>query len=149
MVRCDLTEEVFVELASLLKSGSSPLKYLSVGLNKVGDQGVHYLWEALRHPSCELEELELVKYCIIHIVLWSKLTLYYTQNTLTLKPILIYFSSVEMTNMTDASVEDMCAAIKASKTLKRLELRNNLLTNVSVPSLIRVMQESPNMKEIK
>lgn len=113
LVRCDLTEEVFVELASLLKSGSPPLKSLSVGLNKVGDQGVHHLWEALRHPSCELEELD-----------------------------------VEMTNLTDACVEDMCAAIKASKTLKKLELHNNSLTNMSVPALVRVMQDSHNMEEM-
>lgn len=111
--RCEVTEEVFVVLASLLKSGAPPLKSLFVGLHKVGDQGVHHLWEALRHPSCELEELD-----------------------------------VEMTNLTDACVEDMCAAIKASKTLKKLGLSNNLLTNVSVPALIKVMQDSPNMEEM-
>lgn len=113
LVRCNLTERVFVELASLLKSGSPPLKSLSVGLNKVGDQGVHHLWEALRHPSCELEELD-----------------------------------VEMTNLTDACVEDMCAAIKSSKSLKKLEIHNNMLTNVSVPAIVRIMQESPKMEEI-
>lgn len=113
LVRCELTEGVFVELASLLKSGSPPLKSLSVALNKVGDQGVHHLWEAIRHPSCQLEELD-----------------------------------VEMTDLTDACVEDMCAAIKASKTLKKLELHNNSLTNMSVPALLRVMKESPNMEEM-
>lgn len=113
MVRCELTEEVFVELASLLKSGSPPLKSLSVGLNKVGDQGVHHLWEALSHPACMLEEV-----------------------------------NVEMTNLTDACVEDLCAAIKASKTLKRLELHNNSLSNASVPALVRVMQDSPKMEEL-
>lgn len=113
LVRCELTEGVFVELASMLKNGAPPLKSLAVGLNKVGDQGVRHLWEAVRHPSCELEELD-----------------------------------VEMTNMTDASLEDMCAAIRASKTLKKIELPNNSLTNASVPALVRVMQESHNMEEL-
>uniref|UniRef100_A0A3B4BFE8 Uncharacterized protein n=1 Tax=Periophthalmus magnuspinnatus TaxID=409849 RepID=A0A3B4BFE8_9GOBI len=113
LVRCDLTEVIFVELAALLKRGSPPLKCLSVGLNKVGDQGVNHLWEALRHPSCILEELDL-----------------------------------EMTGLTDACVGDMCAAIKASKTLKKLEVHNNSLTNISVPALVRVMQDSPNMQQI-
>ncbi|KAJ0064750.1 hypothetical protein NL108_012992 [Boleophthalmus pectinirostris] len=113
LVRCELTEVVFVALAAFLKRGSPPLKCLSVGLNKVGDQGVYHLWEALRHPSCVLEELD-----------------------------------VEMTGLTDSCVEDMCAAIKASKTLKKLEVQNNSLTDISVPALVRVMQDSPNMEEL-
>lgn len=56
--RCDLNKPVFEELGSLLRSGSSLLKSLSVGLNKVGDQGVKHLWEAVAHPNCLLEELE-------------------------------------------------------------------------------------------
>lgn len=54
-----------------------------------------------------------------------------------------------MTGLTDACVEDLCAAIRASKTLKSLELRNNSLTDVSVPALIQVTQDSGNMQEMK
>lgn len=56
--------------------------------------------------------------------------------------------SVEMTGLTDACVKDLCTAVRASRTLKNLELRNNLLTDESVPALIKVMQESPNMVEL-
>lgn len=111
--RCELTEAVFKELSSVLRSGMSQLKSLIVGINAVGDQGVKHLWDAVAHPNCLLEELD-----------------------------------VEMTGLTDACVEDMCAAIRASKTLKSLELRNNTLTDVSVPALVEVMQDSPNMKEM-
>ncbi|XP_049920772.1 NACHT, LRR and PYD domains-containing protein 12 isoform X3 [Epinephelus moara] len=111
--RCKLTEAVFKELSSVLRSGTSQLKSLIVGINAVGDQGVKHLWDAVAHPNCLLEELD-----------------------------------VEMTGLTDACVEDMCAAIRASKTLKSLELRNNTLTDVSVPALVEVMQDSPNMKEM-
>uniref|UniRef100_UPI0037E97F7E NACHT, LRR and PYD domains-containing protein 3 n=1 Tax=Semicossyphus pulcher TaxID=241346 RepID=UPI0037E97F7E len=111
--RCELTQAVFKELSSVLRSGTSKLKSLIVGINKVGDQGVKLLWDAVAHPSCVLEELD-----------------------------------VEMTGLTDACVEDLCAAVRASKTLKSLELRNNLLTDAAVPALVRVMQDSPDMLEM-
>ncbi|XP_024148725.1 NACHT, LRR and PYD domains-containing protein 3 [Oryzias melastigma] len=109
--RCELTPPVFKELASLLKVGT--LKSLSVGVNDVGDKGAKYLWEAVAHPNCLLEELD-----------------------------------VEMTGLTDACVEDLCAALRASKTLKRLEMKNNSLTDVSVPAIIRAFQDSANMQEL-
>ncbi|KAM9351227.1 NACHT, LRR and PYD domains-containing protein 3-like [Symphorus nematophorus] len=111
--RCELTQSVFKELGSVLRGGTSQLKSLTVGMNQVGDQGVKHLWEAVAHPNCLLEELD-----------------------------------VEMTGLTDASVEDMCASIRASKTLRSLELRNNSLTNASVPALIQVMEDSQNMQEM-
>ncbi|XP_035014351.2 NACHT, LRR and PYD domains-containing protein 12 [Hippoglossus stenolepis] len=113
LTRCELTQQVFKELGSLLRSGTSRLKSLIVGLNKVGDQGVKHLWDAVAHPACLLEELD-----------------------------------VEMTDLTDACVEDLCAAVRASKTLKSLELRNNSLTDASVPALVQVMQDSCNMQEM-
>ncbi|CAK6957384.1 NACHT%2C LRR and PYD domains-containing protein 14 [Scomber scombrus] len=111
--RCELTQLVFKELGSLLRNGTSQLKSLSVGINQVGDQGVKHLLDAIAHPSCLLEDLDL-----------------------------------EMTGLTDACVEDLCAAVRASKTLRRLELRNNSLTDASVPALIKVMQDSLNMQEM-
>ncbi|XP_053173005.1 NACHT, LRR and PYD domains-containing protein 14 [Scomber japonicus] len=111
--RCELTQLVFEELGSLLRNGTSQLKSLSVGLNQVGDQGVKHLLDAIAHPSCLLEVLDL-----------------------------------EMTGLTDACVEDLCAAVRASKTLRSLELRNNSLTDASVPALIKVMQDSLNMQEM-
>ena len=53
-----------------------------------------------------------------------------------------------MTELTDACVEDVCAAIRASKTLKKLEMRNNSLTDASVPALSQVMKDSHNMQEL-
>lgn len=61
----------------------------------------------------------------------------------------LFICSVEMTGLTDAIVKDLCAAIRASKTLKSLELRNNSLTDVSVPAIVQVMQDSQNMLEMK
>ncbi|KAF3697021.1 NACHT, LRR and PYD domains-containing protein 3 [Channa argus] len=111
--RCELTQSIFKELGSLLRSGTSQLKSLIVGINKVGDQGVKYLWDAVSHRSCLLQELD-----------------------------------VEMTDLTDACVEDVCVAIRTSKTLKSLEMRNNSLTDASVPVLVKVMQDSEIMQEM-
>uniref|UniRef100_A0A3P9PN18 NACHT, LRR and PYD domains-containing protein 12-like n=1 Tax=Poecilia reticulata TaxID=8081 RepID=A0A3P9PN18_POERE len=84
LTRCELTTAVFEKLGSVLKNGICQIKSLLLAINKVGDQGVKYLWDALAHPNCLLEEL-----------------------------------SVEMTKLTDACVEDLCAAVRASHTLKR------------------------------
>lgn len=67
----------------------------------------------------------------------------------TFKSVCLFYCSVEMTDLTDACVEDLCAAIRASKTLKSLELHNNSLTTASIPALIQVMQQSKNMLEMK
>uniref|UniRef100_A0A3B5LRA5 NACHT domain-containing protein n=1 Tax=Xiphophorus couchianus TaxID=32473 RepID=A0A3B5LRA5_9TELE len=113
LTRCELTTAVFEELGSVLKNGICQIKSLLLAINKVGDHGVKYLWDALAHPNCLLEEL-----------------------------------SVEMTELTDACVEDLCAALRASHTLKLLELRNNSLTDAAVPAIVQVMKEKPNMKEL-
>lgn len=42
----------------MLRSGTSQLKSLIVGINEVGEQGVKHLWDAVAHPDCLLEELE-------------------------------------------------------------------------------------------
>ncbi|KAM6924851.1 NACHT, LRR and PYD domains-containing protein 3 [Xenentodon cancila] len=113
LTRCKLTAAVYKELGSLLKNGTCRLKSLTVGINEVGDQGVKHLWDAVAHPSCLLEKLD-----------------------------------VEMTGLTDACIDDLCAAIRASKTLKNLELRNNSLTDASIPALIQVVEDSNNMQEL-
>ncbi|RVE70699.1 hypothetical protein OJAV_G00067020 [Oryzias javanicus] len=109
--RCELTQTVLKELASLLKVET--LKILSVGVNDVGDQGAKYLCEAVAHPNYLLEELD-----------------------------------VEMTGLTDACIKNLCAAVRASKTLKSLVMKNHSLTDVSVPTIIQVFQDSTNMQEL-
>uniref|UniRef100_A0A3Q3XET1 NACHT domain-containing protein n=1 Tax=Mola mola TaxID=94237 RepID=A0A3Q3XET1_MOLML len=111
---CELTQSVFQELGSVLRSGTSQLRSLSVGVNTVGDQGVKHLWDAVAHPGCLLEELD-----------------------------------VEMTGLTDASLEDLCTAVRASKTLKSVELSNNSLTDDSVRALVQVTQQSQSMLEMR
>jgi len=56
--RCELTEEVFRALGSVLTSGGSRLTSLSVGANNVGDSAAKHMWEALRHKNCKLQHLK-------------------------------------------------------------------------------------------
>lgn len=65
----------------------------------------------------------------------------------TLKSVYL-FDSVEMTGLTDASIKDLCAAVRASKTLRSLDLRNNSLTDDSIPALVQVTQQSQSMQEM-
>ncbi|XP_055788135.1 NACHT, LRR and PYD domains-containing protein 3 isoform X4 [Salvelinus fontinalis] len=113
LVRCELTTLVFKELGVLLSSGTSGLRTLSVGLNKIGDEGAKHLWVALGNKRCSLEHLD-----------------------------------VEMIQLTDACVGDMSAAVRASGFLKSLVLKNNHLTDTSVPALVQVMQDSRTMQEM-
>ncbi|XP_035612729.1 NACHT, LRR and PYD domains-containing protein 3 isoform X1 [Oncorhynchus keta] len=113
LVRCDLTPLVFKELGILLSSGTSGLRTLSVGLNKIGDKGAKHLWVALGDKRCSLEHLD-----------------------------------VEMIQLTDACVGDLSVAVRASGSLKSLVLKNNHLTDTSVPALVQVMQDSRTMHEM-
>ncbi|KAJ8016112.1 hypothetical protein DPEC_G00003760 [Dallia pectoralis] len=113
LVHCELTPLVFKEFGVLLSNGISGLKSLSLGLNKVGDEGAKHLWVALGNKRCRLEHLD-----------------------------------IEMIRLTDASIGDLSTALTASGSLKSLVLKNNLLTDTSVPTLVRVMQDSCIIQEI-
>ncbi|XP_050973095.1 NACHT, LRR and PYD domains-containing protein 12 [Labeo rohita] len=113
MSRCELTEEVFRALRSVLTSGVSKLIRLSLGVNSVGDAGAKHIWEALRHKHCKLQYLDL-----------------------------------DMVSLTDACVEDLCESVAASSTLSTLILKNNVMTDSSVPRLVKLMLDRPQMAEL-
>ncbi|XP_043103023.1 NACHT, LRR and PYD domains-containing protein 12 isoform X2 [Puntigrus tetrazona] len=113
MSRCELTEEVFRALGSVLTSGVSKLVSLSVAVNDVGDAGAKHILEALRHKHCKLQHLNL-----------------------------------EMVSLTDACVEVLCQSVAACNTLSTLILKNNVMTDSSVPRLVKLMQGRPLMTEL-
>ncbi|XP_048873155.1 NACHT, LRR and PYD domains-containing protein 3 isoform X2 [Brienomyrus brachyistius] len=113
LVNCQLSEVSFRELGGVLRSGNSRLTALDVGLNKVGNTGAKYLWQALADNHCQLEHLDM-----------------------------------EMINLTDGSLEDISAALKANTSLKTLVLKNNILTDASVPSLVQLINESRTIQKI-
>ncbi|KAK6307700.1 hypothetical protein J4Q44_G00209710 [Coregonus suidteri] len=66
LVCCELTPLFFKELGVLLfSSGTSGQKTMSVGLNKVGDEGAKYFWVALGDKRCKLEHLAQVNESVV------------------------------------------------------------------------------------
>lgn len=168
---CELTEACCPLLAEALMSKHCSLAEIDLSTNELGHEGALVLCNALKQPGCPMKRLSLVRCELterVFVELASMLKsgsppltalsvglnkvgdqgLYHLWEALRHPSCELDYLDVEMTDMTDASLEDMCAAIKASKTLKRLQLHNNLLTNAAVPTLVKIMQESPHMEEM-
>ncbi|XP_067448639.1 NACHT, LRR and PYD domains-containing protein 3 [Thunnus thynnus] len=118
LTRCELTVLVFEELGSLLSSGTSRLKSLSVGINQVGEQGVKHILDAVAHPSCLLEDLDLemtglTDTCVEHLCAAVRASK-------TLK-------NLELRNnsLTDASVPALVQTMQDSHNMQEMNLRYN------------------------
>ncbi|XP_047656053.1 NACHT, LRR and PYD domains-containing protein 12 isoform X2 [Tachysurus fulvidraco] len=111
MNACELTELVFSALGSVLMCEASRLKVLSVGVNRLGDAAAKHILKALKHPNCQLQDLDL-----------------------------------EMVELTDVSVDELCEDVMACSSLSSLSLKNNNLTDVSVPRLVKLVQDRPAFK---
>ncbi|XP_039863910.1 NACHT, LRR and PYD domains-containing protein 12 [Simochromis diagramma] len=118
LTRCELTRPVFEELGSVLKSGTSQLKSLSVGLNKVGDQGVKHLWDAVAHPSCLLEELDVEMTQLTNACVEDLCTAIRASKTL---------KKLEMRNnsLTDASIPALVQVMQDSHGMQEMNLKYN------------------------
>lgn len=54
-----------------------------------------------------------------------------------------------MTQLSDACVAGLCTAVRARGSMKSLILKNNNLSDASVPALVSLMHDAPNMEELK
>ncbi|XP_056278491.1 NACHT, LRR and PYD domains-containing protein 12 isoform X2 [Pseudoliparis swirei] len=116
--RCQLTAPVFEELSSVLRGGASRLTSLSVGLNAVGDRGVKHLWDAVAHPSCLLEELDVEMTGLTDAGVQDLCGALRTSSTL---------RSLELRNnaMTDAAVPALVRAARDSDSMLEMNLKYN------------------------
>ncbi|XP_014888885.1 NACHT, LRR and PYD domains-containing protein 12 [Poecilia latipinna] len=161
---CSSLKEVFM-------SEHCSLSELDLSLNSLGQEGALLLCHGLKSPSCPIEILNLTR-CDLTTAVFEELGSVLKNGTCQIKSLLLAINkvgdqgvkylwdalahpnclleelSVEMTKLTDACVEDLCAALRASHTLKLLELRNNSLTDAVVPAIVQVMKEKQNMKEL-
>lgn len=62
--------------------------------------------------------------------------------------VFVYFS-LEMIGLTDDCLVELCEAVKAHGSLKTLILKNNSLTDSSVPNLVQLAKDCPGLKELK
>ncbi|XP_041656402.1 NACHT, LRR and PYD domains-containing protein 12 [Cheilinus undulatus] len=167
----ELTGACCSHLMEALMSEHCSLSELDLSVNELGQEGALLLCKALSKPGCPLEKLGLTR-CELTEAVFIELASVLKSGTSKLKSLsvglhnvgdqgvkhlwvavahpncLLEDLDVEMTGLTDACVDDLCAAVRTSRTLKSLELRNNLLTDASVPALVEVMQDCPNMLEM-
>ncbi|XP_068184874.1 NACHT, LRR and PYD domains-containing protein 3 [Antennarius striatus] len=118
LIRCELTPSTFKELGSVLRSGTSGLKSLLVGMNTVGDQGVKHLWDAVAHPNCLLEELDvemtgLTDACVDDLCA----TIRASQTLKTLE--------LRNNSLTDASVPALVQTMQESQNMLEMNLKYN------------------------
>ncbi|XP_037334912.2 NACHT, LRR and PYD domains-containing protein 12 [Pungitius pungitius] len=116
--RCELTAPVFRELSSAMRGGTSRLKSLIVGLNAVGDEGVKPLWEAVAHPSCLLEELDVEMTGLTDECVRDLCAALRASGVL---------RSLELRNnsLTDASVPALVRAVQDSDSMQEMSLKYN------------------------
>lgn len=55
----------------------------------------------------------------------------------------VRLGSLEMEDLTDACVDALCEAVMACGSLTSLILKNNNLTDVSVPRLVKLVRDRP------
>ncbi|KAL0187239.1 hypothetical protein M9458_018909, partial [Cirrhinus mrigala] len=55
---------------------------------------------------------------------------------------------LDMVSLTDACVEELCESVAASSTLSTLILKNNKMTDSSVPRLVKLMLDRPQMAKL-
>ncbi|KAG1973381.1 NACHT, LRR and PYD domains-containing protein 12-like [Pimephales promelas] len=132
--RCELTEEVFRALGSVLTSGGSRLTSLSVGANNVGDSAAKHMWEALRHKNCKLQHLDLEMFTLTDACveeLCESVAASSTLSTLILKN----------NTMTDSAVPQLVKLMQARPQMTQLNLQYNDFSE----DVFDLMETCPNI----
>ncbi|CAL8251552.1 unnamed protein product [Arctogadus glacialis] len=167
----ELTGRCCPRLAQALRSDHCSLVELDLSVNELGPEGALQLCKALRKPGCPLEKLSLTR-CELTQVVFTEFGLLLTSGGSQLKSLSLALNdvgdegmkslwkaiadpcclleelSIEMTQLTDGSAGDLCASLRASRSLKSLDLSNNMLSDASITALVQVVQDSPFLQEV-
>ncbi|KAG7267298.1 hypothetical protein CRUP_000296 [Coryphaenoides rupestris] len=163
----NLTGKCCPGFAKALRSDHCSLVELDLSLNELGPEGALQLCKALREPGCPLENLCLTR-CELTAVVFTEFGLLVQSGSSQLKCLSLALNDVgddamktlwkaiadpcclleDLRQLTDASSGDLCAALKATRSLRRLDLSNNSLSDASVPALVQVVQDSPCLQEV-
>ncbi|XP_072537411.1 NACHT, LRR and PYD domains-containing protein 3 [Salminus brasiliensis] len=168
---CELTDSCCPALAAVLQSHNCHLTQLELSVNELGQSGAFVICDALRSPQCPLERLCMTR-CELTEPVFSALGSVLASGTSSLKELQIGLNPVgdagakhmwtalkhphcklqhldlEMISLTDACVDELCEAVAASTSLTSLILKNNDLTDLSVPQLVNLVQDRPIMEEL-
>ncbi|XP_062854785.1 NACHT, LRR and PYD domains-containing protein 3 [Trichomycterus rosablanca] len=163
---CDLTASCCSSIADALQSSNCVLTELDLSVNDLHDSGALIICEALRSPHCFLEKLSLTR-CEMTERVFSAVGSVLVSGVSRLKELDLGLNRVgdagakhiwralkhphcqlqhldlEMLMLTDACMDELCDAVTSCSTLQSLILKNNCLTDVSVPRLVGLVEKRP------
>ncbi|XP_026784076.3 NACHT, LRR and PYD domains-containing protein 9 isoform X2 [Pangasianodon hypophthalmus] len=166
---CELTGSCCPSLAAALQSEHCSLTKLDLSVNPLDESNALLICDALKSPNCSLEKLGM-NACELTEPVFSALGSVLMCGASRLKKLLIGINRVgdaavkhiwkalkhphcqlqhldlEMVALTDASVNELCEAVMACGSLTSLILKNNNLTDISVPRLVKLVQDRPGLE---
>ncbi|XP_073675788.1 NACHT, LRR and PYD domains-containing protein 12 [Garra rufa] len=168
---CELTGSCCSSLAAALQSENCRLTDLDLSINELGQSGAMQICEALMSPKCTLEILEMTRceltkevFRVLGSVLMSGMSKLirlslgvnnvgdtgakHIWEALRHKHCKLQYLDLDMVSLTDACVEQLCESVAVSSTLSTLILKNNELTDSSIPRLVKLMLDCPQMAEL-
>lgn len=168
---CGLTDSCCSSLAAAIQSEQCCLTELDLSVNDLGQSGAMQICEALMTPNCTLEILQMER-CELTEEVFGALGMVLTSGVSRLtslsvgvndvgdagakhmwqalrhKSCKLHHLDLEMLSLTDACVEELCESVAASSYLSTLILKNNKMTDSSVPRLVKLMLDHPQMTEL-
>ncbi|KAM9475995.1 NACHT, LRR and PYD domains-containing protein 3-like [Clarias gariepinus] len=163
---CELTGSCGPALAAALQSEHCCLTDLDLSVNEFDESCALLICDALKSPNCSLEKLCMAA-CELTGPVFSALGSVLVCEASRLKELSIGINRVgdaavkhilkalkhahcrlqhldlEMVDLTDACLDELCEAVTACSSLTSLILKNNSLTDSSVPRLVKLVQERP------
>ncbi|XP_051977470.1 uncharacterized protein LOC127639456 [Xyrauchen texanus] len=160
--KCDITDEGCSSLTSALCSNPSHLRHLNLSGNKLGDSGIGHLCDLLRNSQFQLENLELCE-CSITEKQCDILTSALCSNPSHLRELNLSGNKLENTglnhichllNDSNSKLEKLIlykcgitdvaslTEVKTVRSLKKLDLRKNRITQSSGKKLREVLKNS-------
>ncbi|XP_062387449.1 NACHT, LRR and PYD domains-containing protein 12 isoform X2 [Sardina pilchardus] len=169
LTECELTGSCCAALAAAVRSGGS-LTELDLSCNELGQEGALLLCESLKRPECSLIDLSMTR-CELTLPVFSALEEVLCGGS-KLKALALGLNKVgdrgarhmwnalkhgrchlqdldlEMIGLTDDCAVDLCEAVRAHGSLKTLILKNNSLTDSSIPSLVQLAKSCRGLQEL-
>ncbi|KAK1801041.1 hypothetical protein P4O66_022647 [Electrophorus voltai] len=170
--RCALSGACVAPLSSAMCAALSVLRMLDLSWNSLAGDSLELLSQTLQSGCCCLTTLRLFdceltdsccsslaaalqseKCCLVELDL-SVNELHQSGAILICDALKAPSCSLEklcleMMELTDTCVDELCEAITANNSLTTLILKNNSLTDASVPRMIKLIQDHPIMNELK
>ncbi|XP_076860390.1 NACHT, LRR and PYD domains-containing protein 12 [Brachyhypopomus gauderio] len=168
---CELEDSCCPFLAAALQSNNCCLTELDLSVNELHQSGGILICDALRSPTCSLEKLCMGRceltgevFSALGSVLGSGVSrlkhldiglnpagetgVKHIWNALKHTHCRLQHLDLEMMELTDTCVDELCEAITANNSLTTLILKNNGLTDSSVPRLVKLIQDHPMVTEL-